>query len=230
MAALDVLRLAYAQANRTIAGLPQIVPRPARTVPDMARYYLARCQIRAELRFPLSREEYDATRQAVKDGSIMQPAGGVPALGDLPDRLAEYVRGVEWSGEKGQWAQIWNHAFARSFDVAAGLYARGASNLRLQEALQMPQTGDPRVLQLLQAPVQEILRLLDEKLAADSARLTQYGEDSTADRRTLSGLASDLQATMVRRRDIAADRDPSKLHVDFMLDLEALLDRLQGVL
>lgn len=229
---LDKMRIAYVQANKLLAKSRTPNPTKAKTAAAYARHFLIRSHVREEMMPALSLPEHTAFRKAVLDNSIIGPGqqnenNDKVELGDLPQRLADFVKAFAWNNDKILDKDKWKLAFRYEYSQAMRLYKKKHAELLLQRIIANPSAADPQSFKILEANNTKLLNMMDALYMSATVKLQRYQSAQDIAKSGIQSIGQKLDRIVMQRKPLAQDdSDPTKIKIDYLLDTSVLMDRL----
>lgn len=229
---LDKMRLAYTQANMLLAKSRTPKFTKAKTAAAYARHFLIRSHVREQMTPALSLPEHSAFRKAVLDNTILSPGQRSDnpdqiELGDLPQRLTDFVKAFAWNHEKILDKDKWKLAFRYDYSQAIRLYKKKQAELLLQRIIANPSAADPQSVKILEANNTKLLNMMDALYMSATVKLQRYQSAQDIAKTGIQSIGQKLDRIVMQRKPLAQDdSDPTKIKIDYLLDTSVLMDRL----
>lgn len=177
----------------------------------------------------LSLPEHTAFRKAVLDNTILGQSNNNDQLelGDLPQRLADFVRAFAWNNEKILDGDKWKLAFRYDYSQAMRLYKKQQAELLLQRIISNPSAADLQSVKILEANNTKLLNTMDSLYMSATVRLQRYQSAQDIAKTGIQSIRKKLDSIVMQRKPLAQDdSDPTKIKIDYLLDTSVLMDRL----
>lgn len=229
---LDKMRVAYLQATKLLAKSRTPTASKPKTAAANARHFLIRSHVRELMMPALSLQEHSAFRKVVLDNTIGSPVRGSTdadqlELGDLPQRLADFVKAFAWNNEKILDKDKWKLAFRYDYSQAMRLYKKKQSELLMQRIIANPSAADTESVKILEANNSKLMNMMDALYMSATVRLQRYQSAQDMAKTGIQSIGQQLDRIVMQRKPLAQDdSDPTKIKIDYLLDTSVLMDRL----